>query len=127
MADPLPPPYVKPPQKGSGLDEQAEDDPLDARTMPHATRSGPPSANKHGHAEHELASRRGHPAKHSHQSDRKSGWSHEGRHLPSSQKKKGNKTYGAGWVGPERDGEAEAIDEQDPVMVLDAGDPNAEE
>lgn len=95
MSDPLPPTYVKPP-KTLALSEQEEDDPLDARTMPHASRSGPPSANKHkGPEEHELASRRGHPAKHSHESDRKSGWVSGGRHLPPVDKKKANKKRGA--------------------------------
>lgn len=126
--DPLDPPEVLPPKAASALPEQREDDSWDKRTAPHAAHSGPPSHTPR-ETEHPLATRRGHAAKHGHASDRKAAApGHGGRHLPPTDIKKGNKkTGGAGWVGPEADGVAEMLDEEEPVTVLDAGDPNAEE
>ena len=110
MVHPRPP---NPPH-ASSLDDQRADDPWDERTAPHAARAGPPN--------------RGHPAPASPHAvgDRHAAHpGHGGRHVEPRDKKKANKKLGgAGWVGPEKGGEAERVDEVAPVQdTLDEGDP----
>lgn len=91
----------KPPKRHSSLDDQEIDDPLDATTMPHATRPGPPDKARHVPKMHGATHE---PIK----DDRKCAAAGHGRtHLPAKEKKGG----AGSWVGPERVGERETEDE----------------
>jgi hypothetical protein len=91
----------RPPRHTSDLGHQAPDDPLDSTTMPHAARSAAPDKGRvmpklHGRTHEPMGA------------DRRTAEPGHGRsHLPAKEKKGGSRA----WVGPERQGEREAIDE----------------
>ena len=93
------------PTKHSSLEEQREDDPLDSTTMPRAARFGAPDKAKHVPRVHGGSHQ---PIQH----DRNTAQAGHGRtHLPAKEEKGGSRA----WVGPEKVGTREAIDELEPL------------